>query len=136
MVLGVTQSCPTLCDPKDSSPPGSSASGVLQARMLDIERTEYLLGRCEQTQVMWFYLMRALIFLFYLTIAIVLEVTLSFQFFNLAIHIPVCILGGCKGPEPLQDWVPRSPPPAPITWEDLIGQLLTNSRQLYVKSLS
>jgi len=26
------QSCPTLCDPIDSSPPGSPVSGILQAR--------------------------------------------------------------------------------------------------------
>ena len=25
------QSCPTLCDPMDCSPPGSSVSGILQA---------------------------------------------------------------------------------------------------------
>ena len=31
----VTQSCPTLCDPMDCSPPGSSAHGILQARMLE-----------------------------------------------------------------------------------------------------
>ena len=29
------QSCPTLCDPMDSSPPGSSAPGILQARTLE-----------------------------------------------------------------------------------------------------
>ena len=29
------QSCPTLCDPKDGSPPGSSVPGILQARILD-----------------------------------------------------------------------------------------------------
>ena len=28
------QSCLTLCDPMDSSPPGSSVSGILQARIL------------------------------------------------------------------------------------------------------
>ena len=27
------QSCPTLCDPMDCSPPGSSVDGILQARM-------------------------------------------------------------------------------------------------------
>ena len=31
----VTQLCPTLCDPMDSSPPGSSVHGILQARMLE-----------------------------------------------------------------------------------------------------
>ena len=29
------QSCPTLCDPIDDSPPGSSIPGVLQARTLE-----------------------------------------------------------------------------------------------------
>ena len=29
------QSCPTLCDPIDSSPPGSTVSGILQARTLE-----------------------------------------------------------------------------------------------------
>ena len=29
------QSCPTLCDPMDSSPPGSSVPGILQARTLE-----------------------------------------------------------------------------------------------------
>ena len=27
------QSCPTLCDPMDGSPPGSSVPGILQARV-------------------------------------------------------------------------------------------------------
>ena len=31
----VAQSCPTLCDPMDSSPPGSSVHGILQARTLE-----------------------------------------------------------------------------------------------------
>ena len=30
------QSCPTLCDPIDSSPPGSSVPGILQARILEL----------------------------------------------------------------------------------------------------
>ena len=29
------QSCPTLCDPTDGSPPGSSVHGILQARTLE-----------------------------------------------------------------------------------------------------
>ena len=29
------QSCPTLCDPIDGSPPGSPISGILQARILE-----------------------------------------------------------------------------------------------------
>ena len=31
----VAQSCPTLCDPMDCSPPGSSLHGILQARILE-----------------------------------------------------------------------------------------------------
>ena len=31
----VAQSCPTLCDPMDCSPPGSSIHGILQARVLE-----------------------------------------------------------------------------------------------------
>ena len=31
----VPQSCPTLCDPMDCIPPGSSVHGILQARMLE-----------------------------------------------------------------------------------------------------
>ena len=31
----VTQSCLTLCDPVDCSPPGSSVHGILQARVLE-----------------------------------------------------------------------------------------------------
>ena len=30
----LAQSCPTLCDPMDYSPPGSSVHGILQARTL------------------------------------------------------------------------------------------------------
>ena len=31
----VTQSCPSLCDPTDCSPPGPSVHGILQARILE-----------------------------------------------------------------------------------------------------
>ena len=31
----VALSCPTLCDPMDCSPPGSSVHGIFQARMLE-----------------------------------------------------------------------------------------------------
>ena len=31
----VAQSCPTLSDPMDCSPPGSSIHGILQARVLE-----------------------------------------------------------------------------------------------------
>ena len=29
------QSCPTLCDPVDGSPPGSAVPGIIQARTLE-----------------------------------------------------------------------------------------------------
>ena len=35
MVVLVAQSCPTLCNPTDCSPPGSSVPGILQARTLE-----------------------------------------------------------------------------------------------------
>ena len=34
-LCSVTQSCLTLCDPIDCSPPGSSVRGISQARMLE-----------------------------------------------------------------------------------------------------
>ena len=33
--VSVTQSCLTLCDPMNCSPPGSSVHGILQARILE-----------------------------------------------------------------------------------------------------
>ena len=38
------QSCPTLCDPTDCSPPGSSVHGTLQARILEWVATSYSRG--------------------------------------------------------------------------------------------
>ena len=35
------QSCPTLCDPTDGSPPGSPVSGILQARILEWVATSF-----------------------------------------------------------------------------------------------
>ena len=35
MCVLVTQSCPTLCDPMDCSPPGFSICGIFQARILE-----------------------------------------------------------------------------------------------------
>ena len=35
MKVLVAQSCLTLCDPMDCSPPGSSVPGILQARILE-----------------------------------------------------------------------------------------------------
>ena len=35
------QSCPTLCNPIDGSPPGSAVPGVLQARVLEWGATAF-----------------------------------------------------------------------------------------------
>ena len=35
VLVKVAQSCPTLWDPVDRSPPGSSVHGILQARILE-----------------------------------------------------------------------------------------------------
>ena len=35
MATQLLRSCPTLCDSMDSSPPGSSIHGILQARILN-----------------------------------------------------------------------------------------------------
>ena len=35
MLCLITQLCPTLCDPMDCSPPGSSVHGILQERILE-----------------------------------------------------------------------------------------------------
>ena len=40
----VTQSCLTLCDPMDCSPPGSSVHGILQARILEWVAISYSRG--------------------------------------------------------------------------------------------
>ena len=48
------QSCPTLCDPIDSSPPGSSVPGILQARTLEWGATSFSRGSSrprDRTQV-------------------------------------------------------------------------------------
>ena len=39
MKVLVAQLCPTLCDPMDCSPPGSSVHGLLQARILGVGST-------------------------------------------------------------------------------------------------
>ena len=49
-----SQSCPTLCDPVDCSPPGSSVHGILQARVLEWVAISFSRGSSrprDQTQV-------------------------------------------------------------------------------------
>ena len=50
----IAQSCPTLCDPMDCSPPGSSIHGILQARVLEWGAISFSRGSSwprDQTQV-------------------------------------------------------------------------------------
>ena len=64
----VAQSCPTLCDPMDCSPPGSSVHGILQARILkwvaisfsrgsswprDRTQVSHISGRCFNLWATW-----------------------------------------------------------------------------------
>ena len=41
----VAQSCPTLCDPMDCSPPGSSVHGIFQARVLEWGAIAYVMAK-------------------------------------------------------------------------------------------
>ena len=53
-VSEVAQLCPTLCDPVDCSPPGSSIHGILQARILESVAISFSMGSSQprdRTQV-------------------------------------------------------------------------------------
>ena len=59
MVVLVAQLCPTLCDPTDCSPPGSSVHGVLQARILEwvaISFSRWLLSRTRNSIIFFLFL--------------------------------------------------------------------------------
>ena len=56
LLVLVTQSCPTLCDPMDCSPPGSAVHGILQARILEWVAIPFSRGSSPPrnwTQVSW-----------------------------------------------------------------------------------
>ena len=44
----VPLSCPTLCDPMDCSPPGSSVYGIFQARVLEWGAIAFSVNKCRQ----------------------------------------------------------------------------------------
>ena len=44
----VAQSCPTLCDPMNSSPPGSAVHGIFQARILEWAAISFSRGSSQQ----------------------------------------------------------------------------------------
>ena len=43
-VFVCVQSCPTLCNPMDSSPPGSSVHGIFQAKILELVAVSFSRG--------------------------------------------------------------------------------------------
>ena len=45
------QSCPTLCDPIDGSPPGSPVPGILQARTLEWGAITFSAPYCKASQL-------------------------------------------------------------------------------------
>ena len=49
------QSCPTLCDPIDGSPPGSAVPGILQARTLEWVAISFsnILPFISQSTILW-----------------------------------------------------------------------------------
>ena len=44
------QSCPTLCDPRDGSPPGSTVPGILQARTLEWVAISFSISKCDMVE--------------------------------------------------------------------------------------
>ena len=57
-VSEVAQSCPTLCDPVDCSPPGSSVHGILQARILEWVAISFFIHgmticKCYKIRALW-----------------------------------------------------------------------------------
>ena len=51
--VSVAQSCPTLCDPMDCSPPGFSVHGILQARTLEWVAMPFSRGSSWPTDWTW-----------------------------------------------------------------------------------
>ena len=49
----VAQLCLTLCDPMDCSPPGSSAHGILQARVLEWVAIPFSRGSSQPKDQTW-----------------------------------------------------------------------------------
>ena len=50
------QLCPTLCDPLDCSPAGSSVHGIFQARILEWVATSYSRGYSQPEDWTWFFM--------------------------------------------------------------------------------
>ena len=74
MCVLVTQSYPTLCDPTDCSPQGSSVRGILQARILEWvaipfsnERVYFPMNltNFENNNLIYAFILKSILFLFY-----------------------------------------------------------------------
>ena len=55
MKVLVAQSCPTVCDPMDCSPPGSSVHGILQARILEWVAIPFSRGSSQLRDQAWIF---------------------------------------------------------------------------------
>ena len=51
----VAQSCPTVCDPMDCSPPGSSVHGIFQARVLEWVAISFSRGSSQPRYRTWIF---------------------------------------------------------------------------------
>ena len=58
----VAQSCPTLSDPMDCSPPGSSIHGIFQARVLEMTNLDSILRSRDITFSTKVHLVKAMVF--------------------------------------------------------------------------
>ena len=88
----VTQSCPTLCDPMDCSPPGSSVHGILQARILKWVAMPFSGGwGCDSYAALWFasssVLTPLLFFLFLICVCTHFLVFLLFHLFTFILFL-------------------------------------------------
>ena len=63
----VTQSCLTLCDPMDCSPPGSSVHGVFQARILEWGAISFSRGSSQPRDQTWVSYMAGRFFIIWAT---------------------------------------------------------------------
>ena len=75
------QSCPTLCDPIDGSPPGSSVPGILQARTLEWVAISFSNCFHNTSQFLFFFLSSPPLFSFPL-------LSFSEVYQNLALRLP------------------------------------------------
>ena len=53
MKVKVARSCPTLCDPRDCSPPDSSVHGILQTRILEWVAISFSRGSSQPRDQTW-----------------------------------------------------------------------------------